>query len=163
MEISNNDKIDIENNNNSILIVDTAADQCTCGGPTCKVLHDTGNKVQCNGYLRENEEGMILPLVTAITCVEIEGQEPILFIMNQACFYDCDAQNETLCHPYQAMEHGVTFCLTPVDTLTPDGNNGRQQMVVEDRVIPLNYDGRKMYLNIRQPTEEGIETLTFSK
>ena len=95
----------------------------------------------------------------AVACVEVPGEEPILLMMNQACFYDCDDQHESLCHPYQAMQHGITFCLTPADTLTPEGENGLQQMVVEDRVIPLKYDGHNMYLNIRHPTEDEIDSL----
>ena len=141
--------------------MDTAADQCTCGGPAWIILHDTGDKLQCNGYLKGegNNQGPILPLVTAVTCVETEGEEPILLLMNQACYYDHDEQDESLCHPYQAMNHGVKFCLTPTDKLTPEGELGKQKMTVEDRDIPLTYDGRKMYLNIRKPSSEELERL----
>ena len=123
------------------------------------MLHDTGLKVQCDGYLKGQGDGPVLPLVTAITCVELEGEDPILFLMNQACYYECSEQSESLCHPYQAMQHGVRFYLTPTDTLTPDGENGQQKMVVEEKDTPLRYDGRKLYLNIRKPTDEEIERL----
>jgi len=92
------------------LIVDTAADQCTFGGPAWKILHDTGSKIQCNGYLKgdDYENGPLLPLVSAITVVEIKDEDPFLLLMNQACYYDYVGQNESVCHPYQAMDHGVT-------------------------------------------------------
>ena len=57
------------------------------------------------------------------------------------------------------MQHGVRFCLTPTDTLTPEGENGLQIMVVEEKDIPSKYHGRKLYLNIRRPTDEEIERL----
>ena len=62
----------------SILIMDTAADQCTCGGSAWIVLHDTGKKAQCCGYL-VGQKGATLPIVSAITCVEAEGHDPCLF------------------------------------------------------------------------------------
>ena len=158
--------IDKENNENlttsanQILIVDSGADQCTVGGPAWVILHDTGNKIKCNGYLKGESkfEGPILPIVTAVTCVDING-ESFLLMMNQTCFYDDEAQNESLCHPFQAMEHGVTFCLTPKEKLTPDGNPGLQKMTIDEMDFPLQYDGRKLYLNIRKPSKAEIENL----
>ena len=143
------------------MIVDTAADQCTCGGPAWKILHDTGSKIQCNGYLKGDnyENGPLLPLVSAITVVEIKDEDPFLLLMNQACYYDYAEQNESLCHPYQAMDHGVTFCLTPTEKQTLEGRNGQQKMIADEREIPLNYDGRKMYLNIRRPSDEELKSL----
>jgi len=61
----------------------------------------------------------------------MENEEPFLLLMNQACYYDHEEQDESLCHPYQAMEHGVSFCLTPSSKLTPDGEVGKQKMVIE--------------------------------
>jgi hypothetical protein len=77
----------------STLIVDSAADQCTCGGPAWVVIETTGEEVQCNGYLKGKEgfSGPTLPIVNAVTCVQIKGEEPFLLIMNQACYYDEEA------------------------------------------------------------------------
>ena len=36
----------------SILIIDTAANQCTCGGSAWIVLDKTGEEIRCNGYLK---------------------------------------------------------------------------------------------------------------
>ena len=152
---------EIELNNETILIVDSAADQCTCAGPAWKVLHDTGNKILCNGYLsnKEEGEGQVLPVVSAVTCVEAEDGEVFLLLVNQACYFEGENKWESLCHPYQAIEHGAKFCLTPKDSLTPEGESGKQMMILEDREIPLKYDGRKMYLKIRHPSSQELETL----
>ena len=98
-------------------------------------------------------------MVSAIACVEIDGEEHFLILMNQACYYDYQEQTESLCHPYQAMLHGVKFCLTPKENLTTRGNPGNQKMIVDEREIPLSYDGRKMFLKIRKPSQEEIDTL----
>ena len=61
------------------------------------------------------------------------------------------------------MQHGVTFDLTPKDKLTPLGDLGKQHIVIEDKEIPLQYDGRKLFLNIRKPTEDDMEELECVK
>lgn len=91
--------------------------------------------------------------------MEAKGEEPILLLFHQTCYIDEKEQHESLCHPYQCMDHGVNFDLTPLGHQDDQGNNGRQIMKVEDREIPLEYDGRKMYVNIRKPTNEELETL----
>jgi hypothetical protein len=145
----------------STLIVDSAADQCTCGGPAWVVIETTGEEVQCNGYLKGKEgfTGPTLPIVNAVTCVQIKGEEPFLLIMNQACYYDEEEQDESLCLPFQAMQHGVTFDLTPKNRRSTNGEVGTQRMIVGGRQVPLEYDGRKMYLNIRRPTEDELNDL----
>ena len=144
-----------------ILIIDTAADQCTCGGPAWSVLYETGEKVKCNGYMKGEFEfsGPSLPLVSAITCVEVENESPFLLQINQACYYDDDNQDESLCLPFQAEQHGVTFNLTPRERTDTNGNLGKQNMVIEGKEIPLKFDGRKMYINIRAPSEEEVDKL----
>ena len=97
--------------------------------------------------------------MSAITCIDIEGENPYLLLINQACYHENKEQNESLIHPYQAMEHGVTFCLTPKDKLNPEGETGKQKMVVEEVDIPLLYDGRKMFIPIRKPTDNELITL----
>ena len=157
------DKININNTptDESILIVDTAADQSTCGGPAWTVIEDTGTTLQCSGYMKweQENEGKKLPVLSAITCVEVDNDEPFLILLHQACYYDHAEQTESLCHPYQAMEHGVKFCLTPSDTLTPDVTLGQQNMIVDGKEVPFKFDGRKMYLKIRKPSQEEIDTL----
>ena len=147
--------------NQSILIVDTAADQSTCGGPAWVVIEDTGKTLQCSGYIRDRQEtgGRELPVVSALTCAEVDNGESFLILMNQACYYNYEGQTESLCHPYQAMEHGVKFCMTPRDMMTSSDTLGQQNMIVDEKEIPLTFDGRKLYLKIRKPTPEEIDSL----
>ncbi len=78
----------------------------------------------------------------------MEGKEPILLLMNQACYYDDPQQDESLCLPFQAETHGVTFSLNPIDRMDTNGNLGQQKMTIEGTEIPFTFDGRKMYPNI---------------
>ena len=98
--------------------MDTAADQCSCGGPGWVVLDMTGENVTCNGYLKGNTSttGTILPIVSAVTCVTAPNEEPFLLVVHQATYYDNPEQNESLCLPFQAEQHGVKFSLTPIVT-----------------------------------------------
>ena len=101
----------------------------------------------------------MLPLVSAITCVDVEGEDPYLFLSNQACYYEHSEQKKSLIHPYQAMYHGVKFCLTPKSRLTQEGEVGKQMMTVDEQKIPLLYDGRKLFLKIRKPSKDEMKTL----
>ena len=73
-KINNNDK-NINEPNNSILIMDTGADQSTCGGKAWIPLFDTGEKVRCNGYYTgdKTQEGTIVPIMSLVTCIEVTG------------------------------------------------------------------------------------------
>ena len=141
--------------------MDTAADQCSCGGPGWVVLDMTGENVTCNGYLKENTStiGTILPIVSAVTCVTAPNEEPFLLVVHQATYYDNPEQNESLCLPFQAKQHGVKFSLAPSHRECARGNLGTQNIIIEDKEIPLLYDGRKMYLNIRKPSKNELYEL----
>ena len=96
MKIHRRDKINNFNGNNSelinssMLIMDTTADQYTCGGNAWIVTNVTGEEIRCNGYIRNNKEpqGHILPVVLAITCVQTKDSEPFILLVNQACYHD---------------------------------------------------------------------------
>ena len=141
--------------------MDTGADQCTVGGDAWIKLHDTGEKIKCNGFYqgKNSSDGPTVPVMSLVTCMEAKGEEPILLLFHQTCYIDEKEQQESLCHPYQCMDHGVKFDLTPMEHQDDNGNNGRQIMKIEDREIPLEYDGRKTYVKIRRPTEEELDTL----
>ena len=143
------------------MIIDTAADQCTCGGSAWIVLENTGQEVRCDGYIRgkNGTPGPILPIVSAATCITPRDGDPFIAIVHQACYNSDEAQYESLCLPFQAEQHGVTFDLTPRHRLNASGENGKQLMKVEDRDIPLEFDGLKMYLNIRCPSNEEMDDL----
>ena len=141
--------------------MDTTANQCTCGGTAWEILEKTGEEVRCDGYIKgENVmTGPILPIVSAATCViPLEGDSFIL-IVHQACYNDDPDQIESLCLPYQAEQHGVRFDLTPKHRLNANGQNGKQVMIIEDKKVPLIFDGRKMFIDIRLPTQDELINL----
>ena len=149
------------NNDDCILIIDTAADQCTCGGEAWTVLDQTGDQVRCDGFIKGKDHmiGPILPIVTAATCVVQNDGNNFILIMNQACYYSDEEQKESLCLPYQAEQHGVKFDLTPRHRLNANNENGKQKMIIEDKEIPLEFDGLKMFLRIRAPTSDEMGRL----
>ena len=57
------------------------------------------------------------------------------------------------------MDHGLTFDLTPMDHMSESVSQGKQLMKIEGREVPLIYDRRKMFVNIRKPSEEEIDNL----
>ena len=148
-------------NSESILIMDTGADQCTCGGMAWIPVHDTGETVRCNGYYQGDgaTKGPIVPIMSVVTCVNIPGEEPFLMLFHQTCYIKDSKQTESLCLPYQAMEHGIDFDLTPIGYTNKNDVQGTQCIHVEDKVIPLKFDGRKVFLEIRRPSELEMESL----
>ena len=133
-----------------ILIVDSGADQSAIGGNAWIVLNNTGDTVRCNGYLKGKHgvEGPILPIVSAVTCVELDGREPVLFILHHVCYNEDVEQNESLLLPFQAMEHGVMFDTTPTNRIDAHGNKGTQLMIIDDQKIHMLFDGRKLFFPI---------------
>ena len=107
--------------------------------------------------------GVLLPIVSAVTCAMIPDHEPFLLIMNQATYNDDMNQNESLCLPFQAEQHGVKFSLTPCHRKCADGLVGTQKIVIKDKEIPLKFDGRKLFLDIRTPSEDELYELDLYK
>ena len=149
----------------AILIFDTGADQCSIGGKAWDIIHETGEEVRCNGYLKGEyaQDGPVLPIVSGMTCVNPPSGENFLFIVHQALYYDDDEQDESLCLPFQAEQHGVKFSLTPNDRLDANNHQGSQNMIIEHKNIPIKFDGRKLYLDIAKPTEDDLRTLETYK
>ena len=88
--------------------MDTAADQCTCGGLAWTVLDSSGEEVRCDGYIKGKHRmtGPTLPIVSAATCVTPGGDEDrFILIVHQACYHSDPDQVESLCLPYQAEQH----------------------------------------------------------
>ena len=145
----------------SIFIIDTGADQCAIGGDAWEITEIYNDKVQCNGYLRGKHyvNGPILPIVSAITCAEFPDVEPVLLMVHHACYNEDVEQTESLLHPFQAMEHGVRFDTTPRIRKGINDYTGLQRMNIEERNFDLQFDGRKMYINIRRPTDDELRHL----
>ena len=155
-EVSNQDS-----RADQILIFDTGADQSSIGGPAWEIIHRTGDEVRCNGYLKGEfaQDGPILPIVSGMTCVRTSDGDRFILIVHQALYYDDDRQDESLCLPFQAEQHGVKFSLTPSNRLDSNNQLGKQNMVIEHKEIPIEFDGRKLYLKISRPSEQDIKDL----
>ena len=125
------------------------------------VLEKTGQHVRCDGYIKGKNEmiGPLLPIVSAATCVVQNDGNVFILIMNQTCYHDDENQTESLCLPYQVEQHGVRFDLTPRHRLNACDVNGTQRIIIEDKEIPLEFDGLKMFLNIRRPTKNELHSL----
>ena len=104
-------------------------------------------------------DGPVLPIVSAATCVLPADGEPFIIVLNQACYNADEAQYESLCLPFQAEQHGVTFDLTPRHRLNATGDNGKQMMKVEGKEIPFEFDGLKLFLNMRKPSMDELDNL----
>ena len=104
--------------------MDTGADQCTCGGSAWIPVYNTGEKVQCNGYYQGvgAKDGPVVPIMSVVTCVEIPGEEPFLMLFHQTCYINDDAQVESLCLPYQSMDHGVDIDTNPTSYTNKEGD-----------------------------------------
>ena len=151
----------LSDDDDSILIMDTGADQCTCGGSAWTVLEYTGEMVRCDGYIKDGSAGPTLPIVSAVTCVtpRENDEEPFLLVVHQAVYHSSLEQTESICPPYPAEVHGVKFDLTPKERMDANDSVGKQRIIIGNKNIPLHFDGRKTYLNIRNPTTEDINML----
>ena len=125
------------------------------------MLNYTGEEIRCDGYIKgkNSMEGPVLPIVSAATYVKLENEESFIMVVHQACYNSDVEQHESLCLPYQAEQHGVTFDLTPRHRTNARGENGKQIMKIGDRMIPLEFDGLKMFINIRRPTNKEMDEL----
>ena len=94
-----------------------------------------------------------------MTCVTSTNGDDFILIVHQALFYNDKDQDESLCLPFQAEQHGVTFSLTPNNCTDSNGVMGKQNMIIEHKNVPLHFNGRKLYLNIRYPSDQDIQTL----
>ena len=86
---------------------------------------------------KEVHEGSILPIVSAVTCVEVDGQDPFLIVLNQACYYADQEQDESILLPFQAMQHGIEIDLTPFERRQTNGYLDTQKMVIDSFEILL--------------------------
>jgi len=57
------------------------------------------------------------------------------------------------------MEHGVDLDINPTCYTNKEGDQGQQRILIEDKKIPLKFDGRKTYLEIRRPAPEELDML----
>ena len=57
------------------------------------------------------------------------------------------------------MGHGVDFDLNPLSHTNKDEEQGKQRILIEDKTIPSQFDGRKTSINIMRPSDDELESL----
>ena len=101
---------------------------------------------------------MEYPIVSACTAIKGENGQTWIIRINEAIYVEGDDHHESLLHPFQAMRHGVVFDMTPIGFRTASGNGGQQMMMVGKEKIPLRYDHKKSFMNLRRPTIEEVKS-----
>ena len=92
--------------------------------------------------------------MNGITKVKIPGMDnPILFVINYATLIEDDNECESLCQPFNLMANGIKL------DMTPEKYGGQQCLTMDDVVLPMKYDGEKLYFTISKPTDDEIKNL----
>ena len=86
----------LSNPQNDMIIVDTAADQCTVTEKSWKIEDKTGRFINCGNYLDSNN--VSCPVVTATTIVHGPNLPPTLVQVNEAVLIPGEHKNESLLH-----------------------------------------------------------------
>ena len=68
-------------------------------------------------------------------------------------------QQESLLHPYQAIENQYKFNLTPTSFTDENNQSGNPKMIVEDMDMPFLFYVQKMHQHTMKLTEEELLNL----
>lgn len=142
---------------NDILICDTAADQCTITKKAWHINERTERIAACKGHISKEQKKM--NIVSGYAIAYGEGLLPALIKVNEGMLNEEDGETKSLFHPYQAMEFGYKFNLTPTGCEDCLGSNGQPGAIVNDLRLPFEYDGRKLFMNLRKPTKKELDTM----
>jgi hypothetical protein len=110
--------------------IDSGSDTCGIGGEAWIIDTITERKVQVTGYDTLNTVKEDVPIVSAITAIDLPTGETILMRVNEATNLGRDAY--TLLSPMHIRENDVY-----IDD-KPKRHGGNSCMVVDDAVIPLS-------------------------
>ncbi|MGH7954924.1 MAG: hypothetical protein ACREOZ_03095, partial [Gloeomargaritales cyanobacterium] len=137
-----------------VLIVDSGGGMCgTITNRAWKILERTNELMEVHGYL-PRQQSRTCPIVNATTTAKIPNRdEEVVILMNHVTYLNDSSQTESLLQPFQANRHGVRTDLTPFL------QGGKQSMVVEDVTLPFEFDGEKMFWNIRKPSQHNLDRL----
>ena len=126
------------------------------------VIKDYGELVYCNGAFFLGDDDVACRLVSALTVFHFPNSElpPVLVQANHALLNDDPNQVESLLSPCQMMHFGVRIDMVPSHLFGRNGDPGTQGMTVSNVDIPFTFDGLKMYIHHRLPTENEIQTMS---
>eukprot|EP00957_Ditylum_brightwellii_P158919 12095787-Ditylum_brightwellii.AAC.2 len=78
---------------------------------------------------------------------------PIILVVNYATLNEDPNEIELLVVSFEMMQHGISVDITP----KPYGGNG--EMEIDEENIPFEWDEEKLFLYIKKPNEEDMESL----
>ena len=124
----------------------------TVSSASWTILERTNQTAILKGYL--DKDGLQCSVVNAMTVAKVPKRNTeIILVANNVTYIDDDTELESLLQPFQAMRHGVCF------DMVPDVFGGTGSMTVDDEEIPFEYDHEKLFLQMRKPTKQDIDTL----
>ena len=101
--------------NKNALMFDSAADQCTCRGPSWDIAFCTNKTANCYNH-SINEWNLIfhnLSIVGACPVITPSNGIPFIGLFHQMTRNKSPNQNESLASPFQLIEHVIQVDLTP--------------------------------------------------
>ena len=89
-----------------------------------------------------------------------EGLLPTLMKVKEALLIDSEEDNKSLLHQFQAMDYVFRFNLTLIGYEDANNKPGDPSIVINDNEIPFQYDGRKVFISLRKPKCQELDTMT---
>ena len=150
----------ISSNDENILIIDSACDQSIVSNSSFVVEHYTGVFYGVDGALPSMKSRKPLEVVNScITCCTLNDKSKVLLVLNQCLLDSCSNQNESLLQPHQARAYGVVVNDVASRHLATDNKQGLQNLIVDGKILPLDFDGCKCYFSISKPTTDQLNSL----
>ena len=133
-------------------IMDSGADTCIIGKGWHVVDEHPTRRVKVVGFDKELTSKNNLPIVTAMTIVEVPDQDPILLQVNEAVLNK--TADHSLMSNYQIAEFGVEVDARPIK------HGGTQCMKLEEGTVQFKLRHCMVHFNHRSPTLEELSSMT---
>jgi hypothetical protein len=150
------------NPRNLITIVDSGADLWIFG-VGWRVLTDWKELFFCSGaFFSTDKDEVSCRLVSAAAVFYFPGMDicPILVHVHRGLHNEDPNQVESLASPHQMMAHSCLVDMVPSIHLTRQGTPGTQGMTVSGKDIPFTFDGVKLFMHHREPTDHELNTMS---
>ena len=137
------------------VIIDGGADTSLKGNATSTTLELTHRKVSVSGFSDKDKHQDLSIGVTA-TKVWNEDKNPIILIEDEQIIYPEQETSVTSVNQIRAMGIDIDDC---PQRFTRDGVPGRNNMIVDEHVIPFIFDHNLVLMKASPPTEKELRTL----
>ena len=136
--------------NESILIIDSACDQSIISLSSFVIGQFTGIRYGIHGALENMKSSEQLEVVNrCVTCCTLANtKEKVLLELNQCLLDRSNSQLESLLQPHQARAYGVIVNDVARRHVATENKQGAQNIIVEGKSLPLNFDGWKCYFSV---------------